>query len=53
MVIARQKDTGTGEDYEYVSSLTERNTCDSNLELPELKEGEYMVFSTLTGRKMK
>jgi hypothetical protein len=53
LIIARKLFNKGKEDYEYVSSFTERNTCDANEELANLAAGEYVIYSMLSGRNAK
>jgi hypothetical protein len=53
MLIARKLTNNGVEDYEYISSFTQRNVCDVNQEIENLTEGEYVVYSMLNGRNAK
>lgn len=41
------------DEYVYFASYSDRNVCDVNLEIPDLKEGEYIIYSCLSGRNPK
>ena len=50
LLIARKVNNNGVDDYEYVTSFTQRNLCDANQEVEDLPAGEYVIYSKLDGR---